>query len=117
MNSPERSFGEFLILDIADILFWVQQILIFRMATDIFTHKPAQRPDLKMILPGIVHAGLDQFATQASSSDGRWDAGMREDDDVTFEHVIEHSHMPIECEFEAVFFLIVDDFSVFGFHR
>jgi hypothetical protein len=94
-----------------------QQFLILRVATHIFAHKPAQRPDLQPILFGIIQASLYQFATQSSSTNGRWDTGVCENDDLTLQHVIEHSYMPIGCDLETMFFLVMNYFNIFVFHR
>lgn len=44
------------------ITLFFRQILVFGMATDIFTHKPAQGPDLQTILSGIIQTSLNQLA-------------------------------------------------------
>lgn len=44
------------------VYLFFQQFLILRVATDIFAHKPAQRPDSQPILSGIIQASLNQLA-------------------------------------------------------
>ena len=94
----------------------IQQILILRVSPDVLAHKPAHRPDLQSVSPGVVQARLDQFAAQAAISNGRWDSGMGEDDDIPFQQIIEHGFMAIDGHLETMTFGVMRDI-VFNLHR
>jgi len=54
------------------------------------------------------------LAANAAPTDGRRDAGMRENDKIPLLHIIEHRQMATHLEFEAMVILIMDNIFVFS---
>jgi len=86
------------------------------MPPDVFAHKPAHGPDLQSVISSVVQACFNQFAAQAAIPDNGRDAGVGEDDDIPFQHVIKNGQVAVNGHLKTTSLSVVRDFMLY-LHR